>query len=164
MNSQPENFDPVKKLLSLKRHEVPPPRYFSDFSGRVIARLDAPERFKTWWQRLGFGFDLQPAMVCASGMVLSALLLFGILASLQVGEKQMAVFPAATDATTEPMVLTPLGSPPVVAGLNLKPIAKPEEILPSTFPVVSASRSASPFGQFQFQGQVQRISSGASGN
>jgi hypothetical protein len=163
MSAAPENLDPVQKLLSLKRHEVPPPRYFNDFSGHVIARLDAPEQVKTWWQRLGFEFDLQPAVVCALGMVVSALLLFGILASLQVGETRMAVFPAVSDSTSEPMFLTPPGSPAVVAGLNnLKPIAKPEEILPSTFPVISTSRSASPFGQFQ--GRVQRVSWGASGN
>jgi uncharacterized protein (DUF3820 family) len=157
MSSQPENPDPVQKLLSLKRHEVPPPRYFSDFSGRVIAHLDEPERIKTWWQRLGFNFDLQPAMVCALGMVVSALLLFGVLASLQMSEPRPVAFRSDASDGAEPMVLTPPGAPPAVAGLNnLMPIAKPEDFLPSTFPVVSASASASPFGQFQ--GRVQRVS------
>jgi hypothetical protein len=159
MSVPPENLDPVQKLLSLKRHEVPPARFFNDFSGQVIARLDAPEKVQTWWQRWGFHSDLQPAMVCASGMLVSALLVFGILASFQIGVTHVATFQPGLDQTTEPMVLTPPGAQFVVAGLNnLEPIAKPEEIPSPTFPLVSASTSASPFGHFQ--GQVQKISWG----
>lgn len=158
MSSHPENPDPVQALLSLKRHEVPPPRFFNEFSGQVIARLEAPEQTapKTWLQRLGLDFDLQPAMVCALGMVVSALFLFGILASLQISETP-TLASQPVDQTTTPLVLTPPGAQPTVAGLsNLKPIARPEEIPASTFPMVSASASASPFSQFQWQ--VQRTS------
>ena len=55
MNPETENFDQLRKLLALKRYELPPPRYFNEFSGRVMARLTEPERHPlTWWQRLGF--------------------------------------------------------------------------------------------------------------
>jgi hypothetical protein len=161
MSSQPENFDRIQKLLSLKRHEVPPPRFFNEFAKGVIARLDTPEHEgpSTWWQRLGLDFDLKPAMVCAAGMTVSALLLFGILASLQLTETPAVAFQPGTDPTREPLVLTPPGAQLTVAGLNnLKPIARPEEIPPSTLPIVSASASASPFSQFQWQ--VQKASWG----
>ncbi len=39
MNAEPENFDKLCRLLKLKRHESPPPRYFNDFSSQVIARI-----------------------------------------------------------------------------------------------------------------------------
>ena len=39
MNETDQNFEDLKRLLKLKRHEVPPPGYFNDFSGRVISRL-----------------------------------------------------------------------------------------------------------------------------
>ena len=39
MNAEPENFDQLCRLLKLKRHESPPPRYFNDFSSQVIARI-----------------------------------------------------------------------------------------------------------------------------
>jgi len=158
MSSHPENLDPVQRLLNLKRHEVPPPGYFRDFSGRVIARLEAAESSapRTWLQRLGLDFDLQPAMVCALGTVVSALFLFGVLASLQIGETSTFAF-QPVEQTGTPLVLTPPVAQPAVAGMsNLKPIARPEEIPASTFPVVSASASASPFSQFHLQ--VQRTS------
>lgn len=41
MNAEPENFHQLCRLLKLKRHESPPPRYFNDFSGQVIARIRA---------------------------------------------------------------------------------------------------------------------------
>ena len=153
MSAPPDNLDPIQKLLSLKRHEVPPPRFFKDFSGQVISHLDAPEKVKTWWQRLGFGSDLQPAVVCALGTVVSALLLFGILASFRIDVTPALVFRSASEST-EPAILTPPGAQLVGLGLNnLEPIAKPEEIPSSTFPAVPASTAASPFGQFQWQAQ-----------
>lgn len=41
MNTEPENFDQLHRLLKLKRYESPPPRYFSDFPGQVLARIRA---------------------------------------------------------------------------------------------------------------------------
>src|SRR5258706_288966 len=43
MNPNTENFDQLRKLLALKRYELPPPRYFNEFSGRIMARLAEPE-------------------------------------------------------------------------------------------------------------------------
>ena len=43
MNTDQE-FEDVQRLLKLKRYEQPPPRYFKDFSGSVIARIKAGEQ------------------------------------------------------------------------------------------------------------------------
>ncbi len=43
MNENEQNFDELKRLLKLKRHEVPPPGYFNNFSGEVISRIRAGE-------------------------------------------------------------------------------------------------------------------------
>src|ERR1019366_8136739 len=43
MNESNQNFDELKRLLKLKRHEVPPPGYFNHFSGDVISRIRAGE-------------------------------------------------------------------------------------------------------------------------
>jgi hypothetical protein len=43
----------IRKLLRLKRHEVPPPGYFRDFSSGVMARIRREEATKPlpWWRR-----------------------------------------------------------------------------------------------------------------
>jgi hypothetical protein len=74
--SSPENFDSLEKLLRLKRHEQPPPRYFNEFSGRVISRIERGEARLSWWER--FGFDLRPALAAGAGLVACGLIVYGV--------------------------------------------------------------------------------------
>ena len=43
MNETKPDFSELKRLLKLKRHEVPPPGFFNHFSEEVVARIR--ERF-----------------------------------------------------------------------------------------------------------------------
>ena len=74
--SSPDNFDSLQKLLSLKRHEQPPPRYFDDFSSRVMTRIGAGEARLSWWERLGF--DVRPALGAATGILACCLVIYGV--------------------------------------------------------------------------------------
>jgi hypothetical protein len=75
MNPQADNFEQIRKLLALKRHEQPPPGYFEHLSARIISRIESVESGRpTLWERLGFAFGSKPAFVCALGVVACGLI------------------------------------------------------------------------------------------
>jgi hypothetical protein len=74
-----QNFDDLRKLLALKKHEQPPPGYFNRLPGKILARIEASE-FATessWWDWLVARFDARPILACAYGFTISGLLLMG---------------------------------------------------------------------------------------
>jgi hypothetical protein len=87
MNPDSENFDSLRQLLALKRHEVPPPGYFDRFSRDVMARIKAGENGGTigvdssWFQRLLSLFDVKPIFAGAFGTAVCAFLISGVISS-----------------------------------------------------------------------------------
>jgi hypothetical protein len=82
---QPQ-FRRLRKLLTLKRHEVPPPGYFDNFSREVMARIKAGETGQAeglafempWLFRLVQAFEAKPAFAGGFASVLCMVLLAGI--------------------------------------------------------------------------------------
>ena len=137
MNSESNDFVQLRRLLALKRHEAPPPRYFNEFSSRVIARLAAEPEQVSWWQRLGRYFDVrvaQPALMCGVGIVICGLLSFGVITAMQITEPASPVFQGSFAMI-----------PPIGAGVA--PVAAPIDTGASIAPLI-AKESASPFNQF----------------
>ena len=93
MNDEPENFGQLRRLLKLKRHESPPPRYFNDFSSQVILRIRAGtpagrlESFEDtlskspWVRRFWQAIEHRPAMSGLLTAAACALLVVGVFAS-----------------------------------------------------------------------------------
>ena len=93
MNPDPENFEALRRLLALKRHEQPPPGYFNGFSSSVIARIKAGERGEPdtvlqrlfgeqgWWQSLCASLQSRPGYAGAFGAIACTLLISGIVYS-----------------------------------------------------------------------------------
>ena len=80
MNPSPQDFDQLRKLLALKRHEPPPPGYFNHFSDKVIARIEAQGLVMraSWRQRLFPELDARPVLACAYGLIITGLLVVGL--------------------------------------------------------------------------------------
>ena len=89
MYPDPENFDQLRRLLALKRHEQPPPGYFHHFAGQVIARIRAGERAAPdtawgllwdapWLQRLWAALEARPVLAGSVGVACCALLLASV--------------------------------------------------------------------------------------
>lgn len=89
MNPDHENFDSLRRLVALKRHEQPPPGYFDRFSRDVMARIKAGETGGEaafdlpWMQRVLALFDVKPVFAGAFGMAVCGLLISGVLSSEQ---------------------------------------------------------------------------------
>ena len=75
----PEDVEPLRRLLALKRHETPPPGYFRTFSRQVIQRIEAEEQatvasgWRSWLTRFPVPTAwLHPNAWIASGLALLA--------------------------------------------------------------------------------------------
>ena len=74
MNQDTENFDQLRRLLALKRHEQPPPGYFNNFSSQVIARIKLGDEVRIglfverllweapWLQRIWAALEAKPIL------------------------------------------------------------------------------------------------------
>jgi hypothetical protein len=95
MNEDQQNFESLRRLLALKRHEAPPPGYFNIFSRQVIGRIRAgeaeaaaspSERLFTampWLLKLLQSLETKPVYAGGFATALCALLLFGALVAQQ---------------------------------------------------------------------------------
>lgn len=85
MNPESQDFEQLRRLFAIKRHEEPPPGYFNHFSRDVIFRIKTGERGEssvaTWWQRFWTALEVKPVFAGAFGVSVCAVLISGILNS-----------------------------------------------------------------------------------
>jgi len=118
MNPGSENFDSLRQLLALKRHEIPPPGYFHGFSRNVIVRIKAGENGEelgvenSWLKRFLGMFDVKPVFAGAFGTAVCAFLISGIVSSEQTPVMAGATVPdnSGLGAVTAPERLA-MGNP-----------------------------------------------------
>ncbi len=141
MNSPNNNFETLQRALRLKRHERPPPRYFHEFSGRIITRLRAAENAepRSWWERLGFEFDFKPALTCSGAAIACGLVVYAMVFSLVTDADSNPAHPGDTAAFfAAPGAGIAAGKPPLVPSA--------ETLLASSTNAVLAPQSvAAPF-------------------
>jgi hypothetical protein len=131
MSDNEQDFEALRRLLALKRHEVPPPGYFEDFSSNVIARIRSGEAAARmpWILRFIQAFESRPAYPVALASSLCCLLLFGIVTVEQNPEISPALAQAGTSGFPAVAVSsgTEAGSP-LLAMTN-----SPTDLSPSLF-------------------------------
>src|SRR5262249_34461284 len=93
MSPIPDDFEQLRRLLALKRHEQPPPGYFYGFSRQVIVRIQAGElgnesdasfwSFSGWsfLQRIWATLDARPVLAGAFGVAVCGFFVVGALMS-----------------------------------------------------------------------------------
>jgi hypothetical protein len=148
MKENENNFESLRRLLALKRHETPPPGYFENFSSEVTARIRAGDAGRTagvskqltdelpWFFRLLSTFEAKPAFTGAFASALCLLLLFGI------------VYAERPDIAPQPLLqAAPVSSPLAMATpvtLSSQPAEQPV-FLSSTNPVFNSQSAGSWF-------------------
>jgi hypothetical protein len=62
MNSDPSDFEDLRKLMALKRHEQPPPGYFNRLPDKIMDRLERGEGQLGFWEKFFAAFTFRPAL------------------------------------------------------------------------------------------------------
>jgi hypothetical protein len=65
MKMDPENFEALRRLMVVKRHEAPPPGYFNRLPGTIMTRIERGEGKFSFWERISADFTLRPAFAYA---------------------------------------------------------------------------------------------------
>lgn len=80
MDSTPDPYSPLPKLLALKRFEVPPPGFFERFSDRVLFNIKAGSALRddSWWERLVRMLREQPMLAGSYAVLTLGGILFGL--------------------------------------------------------------------------------------
>lgn len=80
--SDPQNSDRLRRLLALKRHELPPPVFFELLPRKIRAQLERESSrrssFTAWWRRLALEWDLKPALAGFALIAAGGLYFMGI--------------------------------------------------------------------------------------
>lgn len=153
MSSEQDNFEQLRRLLALKRHETPPPGYFDRFSLQVSARIRAGEGAHPsvlapfgWFQRLWELFERKPVFAGAFGAAVSAIIVWGVVTTEVID----TTAPAFAENMTSQL---PLGSrrlsstPPLLGQASLASFS-------STNGIITSQRSASLFDDIKFVSTV----------
>jgi len=154
MNENENNFETLKQLLNLKRHEVPPPGYFRNFSGQVISRIRAgdaggPQNFTEhlqstapWLVNFLRIFETKPGLVGAFATSLCLLLVAGVFFA-ERSDSTPKNFTAIAENTQPTLASTaPVTGAPMLASAD-----QSGGITASTNPIFSLQPAATMFGQ-----------------
>jgi hypothetical protein len=125
MKSDEQNFKSLRRLLALKRHEVPPPGYFDRLAREVAGRIKAgeqsefsgfAERFSaeaSWLDRFWAVLEARPIAATLCGIAACGMLVSGLVYSEKKGDSApIAVFMAPEIAGGVEMASQPSSAPP----------------------------------------------------
>lgn len=131
MSTGTEDFEKLRKLLKLKRHEQPPPGYFSGFSQHVISRLEADGESARdagkmveapWLVRFLRTLEANPFLAGALGVLVCGSLIGGVVFSQQNDTNSIAAI-TPSSLTAEYAAAPADSTAPVQVADSLHPTA-----------------------------------------
>jgi hypothetical protein len=135
MNSDPEEFETLRKLMALKRHEQPPPGYLRQLSTSIRTRIEHGEGQMNLWDRLSASISLRSSLAYSIGLTVCGAL--GLSAVYMVKQE---------------MMLSADSSPGVILKASIPAGAFASQFNPSSTPplhVANWLRNTNPSAEFQ---------------
>lgn len=126
MNSEQEDFEKLRLLLSVKRYEQPPPGYFDRLPRDIIARLKAGEAHQSvsfferlaydapWLQRLWNALETKPIVASSLGVGVCGVFLAVLALNMAPEASPEIGFPTAQSFSSQPSS-SPLSQASVVS-------------------------------------------------
>src|SRR5580704_4090730 len=93
MNSEPDDFEALRKLMALKRHEQPPPGYFGRLPDRITSRIEREGGDLGFWERILAGFTFRPAFAYSFALAAFGALTFSVVSSIKTQPQESAQAP-----------------------------------------------------------------------
>jgi hypothetical protein len=140
-----ENFEALRRLLTLKRYEQPPPGFYAQFADRVRARIEAaeePHPATTLWARLFGGLQLRPVLAGACAVAAGAIVVWKLGIEAQGTPAMPPALAGAPAAAPSPKRPEPMSVPAPNAVLAANTDASSAGA-PSSFSPVLSSRPPS---------------------
>ncbi len=104
MSAETQEHEKLCRLLKLKQHEQPHPRYFNDFSAGVLKRIEAGDkgdRTLNWAEKVWEYFAARPGWTGAVATTSCALLIGAMIYAEQGGRSEAPVIATDKPAFTE---------------------------------------------------------------
>lgn len=149
MNSNPSDFESLRKLLALKRYEQPPPGYFNRLPDQIMARLERGDERPAFWERFLAQFVFRPALAYGVALVAFSALTLSVMFSVKTQSPEIAQAPGSgwrqTDSAAEALASRSNPSEPlhVVNWMGYENYSNPAPAMSSLFDT-GARRSAIP--------------------
>ena len=93
MNSEPSDFEALRKLMALKRHEQPPPGYFSRLPDKIASRLEHEGGQPEFWEKILAGFAFRPAFAYSFALAAFGALTFSVISTVRTQPQESAQTP-----------------------------------------------------------------------
>ena len=146
MSNAPEEFEKLRKLLKLKRHEQPPPGYFNNFSTKVTNRIEAHNEPQgrmwneaPWLKKFLVMMETNPMVAGVFGISACGLLISGIAWS-----QYRPPVDYSADGSSVTLAVADAG--PAASGPDWNKSSSTDAIAPSTNPMFSTNVPGALFG------------------
>ena len=90
MDPDSENFEALRQLMALKRHEQPPPGYFTQLPDKIALRIERGEGQLNFWERLMAGYSFRPAFAYSFALAAFGALAFSVVNAVRTAPADSA--------------------------------------------------------------------------